>query len=102
MSVAAQAQVDIGTLIVRTPDIRQGRPRVSGTGVTVRRIVTWYKLGLIPEEIARRIGHLSLAQVHAALAYYHSNKDEIDGDLAEEEAAADKLEREHDLRPGRV
>lgn len=30
--------VDIGTLIVRTPDIRGGRPRIAGTGVTVRRI----------------------------------------------------------------
>jgi len=27
----------------------------------------------MPEEIAERIGHLSLAQVYAALAYYHAN-----------------------------
>ena len=37
---------DIGTLIVRSPDIRGGRPRIAGTGVTVRRIASWYKLGL--------------------------------------------------------
>ena len=43
---------DIGSLIVRTPEIRGGRPRIAGTGVTVRRIVGWYKLGLSPEEIA--------------------------------------------------
>lgn len=55
---------DIGTLIVRTPEIRGGRPRIAGTGVTV-----WYKLGLSPEEIGDRIGHLSPAQVYAALAY---------------------------------
>jgi hypothetical protein len=35
-------------------------------------------MGLIPEEIARKFGHLSLAQVHAALAYYHANKAEIE------------------------
>src|SRR5215831_5829362 len=37
---------DIGSLIVRSDDIRGGRPRVAGTGVTVRRIVGWYKQGL--------------------------------------------------------
>ena len=87
--------VDIGTLITRTPDVRGGRPRVAGTGVTVRRIVGWYKLGLTPQEIASRIGHLSLAQVHAALAYYHANQDEIEADIAAEEAEADRLEHEH-------
>jgi uncharacterized protein (DUF433 family) len=90
--------IDIGSLIVKTPEIRGGRPRIAGTGITVRRIVGWYKLGSIPEEIARRIGHISLAQVHAALAYYHANKEEIETDLAEEEAAAERLEREHYLQ----
>ena len=37
---------DVGSLIVRSEDIRGGRPRVAGTGVTVRRIVGWYKQGL--------------------------------------------------------
>ena len=88
---------DIGTLIVRSPEIRGGRPRIAGTGVTVRRIVGWYKLGLTPEEIADRIGHLSLAQVHAALAYYHANREEIETDIAVEDIEADHLEREHFL-----
>ncbi len=41
-------------------------------------------MGLIPEEIARKFGHLSLAQVHAALACYHANQAEIDADLESE------------------
>jgi uncharacterized protein (DUF433 family) len=86
--------VDIGTLIVRTPDIHGGRPRITGTGVTVRRIVGWYKLGLSPEEIADEFGHLSLAAVHAALAYYHANRDAVEADLAAEEAEADRLDQE--------
>jgi uncharacterized protein (DUF433 family) len=61
---------DIGTLITRTAEIRGGRPRIAGTGVTVQRIVGWTKLGLTPEEIVAEIGHVTLAQVHAALAYY--------------------------------
>jgi len=88
--------VEVGTLIVRTPEVRGGRPRIAGTGVTVRRIVGWYKLGLSPEEIADRIGYLSLAQVHAALAYYHANREEIEADIAaEEEVVAEQLEHQH-------
>ncbi|MCB0213148.1 MAG: DUF433 domain-containing protein [Anaerolineae bacterium] len=80
--------VDIGTLITASADVRQGRPHIAGTGVTIHRIVGWYKLGLSPEEIANRIGHLSLAQVHAALAYYHANQATIEADIAAEEAEA--------------
>lgn len=87
--------VEVGTLIVRTPEVRGGRPRIAGTGVTVRRIVGWYKLGLSPEEIVVEIPHLTLAQVHAALAYYHANREEIEQDIAEEEAVAEQLEQQH-------
>lgn len=83
---------DIGPLIVRSDDIRGGRPRIAGTGVTVRRIVGWYKQGLSPEEIATEVPHLSLAQVYAALTYYHANRDEIEADIAAEDAAAENLE----------
>lgn len=86
---------DIGTLIVRSPDIRGGRPRIAGTGVTVRRIVSWYKLGLSPEEIADEFGHLTLAQVYGALAYYHANREEIEADLAAEETEIERLEQQH-------
>jgi uncharacterized protein (DUF433 family) len=60
--------IEIGTLIVLNPKIRGGRPKIVGTGLTVRRIVGWFKMGMSPEEIAVEYPHLSLAQVHAALA----------------------------------
>ncbi len=82
---------DIGTLIVRTPEIWGGRPRIAGTGVTVRRVVVWYKLGLEPEEIAERVGHLSLAQIYAALTYYHANQVEIVSDIQAEAVEAEQL-----------
>lgn len=88
---------DIGNLIVRVPEIRGGRPILTGTGVTVHRIVGWYKLGLSPEEIANQFGHLSLAQVHAALTYYHANHDEIEAEIAAEEDEGDRLAEEHYL-----
>ena len=74
---------DIGTLIAQTPGICGGRPRIAGTGVSIRRIVGWYKMGFSPEEIADQYGHLNLAQVHAALAYYHANRDQMEYDRLE-------------------
>lgn len=89
------AVLDIGTLITRSPEIREGRPRIAGTGVTVHRIVGWYKLGLSPEEIAANFGHLSLAQVYAALTHYHLNREEIETYLASEEADYERLAAQH-------
>lgn len=90
-----RVSTEIGTLIVRSPDVRGGRPRIAGTGVTVQRVVGWYKLGLSPEEIADQIGHLTLAQVYAALTYYHANREEIEAALATEEAEAAALAQQH-------
>ena len=92
-----ETTVDIGTLIASSPEIRDGRPRIAGTGVTVQRVVGWYKLGLTPEEIADEIGHLSLAQVYAALAYYHANQDECEAAIAADAQEAAALETEHRL-----
>jgi uncharacterized protein (DUF433 family) len=93
--MATAAAVEIGTLIEVDPEIRAGRPCLAGTGVSVHRVVGWYKLGLTPEEIADRIGHLSLAQVHAALTYYHANQRQIDEEIAADDAEAEALERQH-------
>lgn len=86
---------DIGILITQEPGIHGGRPVIAETGVTVQRIVVWHKLGLIPEEIAERIGYLSLAQVYAALAYYHANREAVESEIAAEDAEYEKLAREH-------
>lgn len=93
--------VEIGTLLDRDPGIRAGRPKIAGTGVTVMRIAGWYKAGFTPEEIAAQYGHLSLAQVHAALAYYHANPQEIEADLADEAAFAEIIKNQHELQPSK-
>ena|SRR5450631_2704838 len=85
---------EIGTLIDRDPKIRGGRPKIAGTGLTVSRIAGWYKMGMTPEEIALEYPRLTLAQVHAALTYYHVNRDEIETDLAQEEATYLLLEHQ--------
>jgi uncharacterized protein (DUF433 family) len=91
--MATTSPIDIGTLITRMPGVRGGRPCVAGTGVSVMRIAGWYKQGWIPEDIARRL-ELTLAQVHAALAYYHANQEEIEADLASETAEYERLKKE--------
>jgi uncharacterized protein (DUF433 family) len=91
---------DIGTFITQTPGVCGGRPTIAGTGVSVRRVAGWYKMGRSPEEIADQYGHLNLAQVHAALAYYHANRNELDAELAEEEAEYDRLAAAHKSAQG--
>ncbi len=92
---------EIGTLIDRDPKIRGGRPKIAGTGLTVNRIVGWYKMGMTPEEIALEYPHLTLAQVHAALAYYHANRPEIEADIPQEEVAAAQWEHQLVKQPPR-
>lgn len=86
------AVTDIGKLIAQSPGVCGGRPRIAGTGVSVGRIVGWYKLGETAEEIADQYEQLNLAQVYAALAYYHANRGEVEADLAKEGAEYDRLE----------
>lgn len=93
--MSAPATVEIGSLIDRTAGIKGGTPHIAGTGVTVRTIVRWHRSGLTPEEISIRVGHISLSQVHAALAFYYANQDALDREMTAEEAESDKLEREH-------
>ncbi len=40
-------------------------------------------------------GHITLAQVHAALAFYLANRGAVDAEIASQTAEADRLEREH-------
>ncbi len=87
--------MDIGTLVTRTPGLHGGAPHIAGKGITVRRIATWYKRGLNAEEICDRIGHLTLAETYAALAYYHANTEEIEADLTDQAVAAEQLEKFH-------
>ena len=73
------------TFITRDPKIRKGRPHIAGTGVTVMRIAGWHQMGCSPQEIAeQKYGHISLAQVYAALSFYYAHQNEIDADIAEE------------------
>src|SRR6266478_3456989 len=77
---------ELGSMIVRTPNIIGGKPHIRGHRVGVHRVAGWWKLGRSIEEIAQELPTLSSAEIFAALAYYHLNKGEIDGYLEDERA----------------
>ena len=77
---------EFDSLIVKTPGVLGGRPRIRGHRVAVHRIAGWWQLGLSIEEIVEKHSTLGLAEIHAALAYHHLHPAEIDGYLAEERA----------------
>lgn len=82
----------MGEHVEVTPGTAGGRPRIAGHRVRVQDIVVWHDLlGLSPEEIVERNTGLGLADVYAALAYYHDHGDEIRRHMEEDDALADAL-----------
>ena len=92
--------VEIGSIIVRNEKVRGGKPHIAGTGITVHRLVRWYKQGFTAEQIADEYAHVSLAQIYAALSYYHANQADIEKELSEEDAEIERLERTRSISPG--
>jgi uncharacterized protein (DUF433 family) len=88
---------DIGTLITRSPDACGGRPRIAGTRFSVQQAAVLAKEGLTVEEIVKEYDSLTIAQVHAALAYYYANQAEIETYLSEEAAEYDRLLTQQNL-----
>ena len=73
------------------PWIAGGKPRVAGHRITVKDIAIWHeRLGRSADEIAAEYG-LTLAAVHAALAYYFDHRAEIDQAIEEGDAFAEAL-----------
>jgi uncharacterized protein (DUF433 family) len=89
-------------LIVANPEVRGGRPCIAGTGLRVTDIVmaSIYQLQT-PDELAVGFG-ISLAQVHAALAYYYEHQSTLDEDIRVQIATSDALREQfiaNDNRP---
>jgi uncharacterized protein (DUF433 family) len=43
------------------------------------------------EEIKRQHPHLTMGQIHAALAYYHDHREALDADIAQQLADVDRI-----------
>jgi uncharacterized protein (DUF433 family) len=74
-----------------TPGTCGGKPRITGHRITVQNIVIWHEqMGMSPDEIAATYPTITLADVHAALAYYYDHREEIRARMkADEEFVAE-------------
>src|SRR3974390_3481423 len=89
---APESAPDPECLIVKTPGVCGGQPRIAGTRIKVKHIYTWVeRMGMTPAQVVAEYPHLTMAQVHAALAYYWSHRDEIHQDLENEEKLVAEL-----------
>ncbi|MBC6476701.1 MAG: DUF433 domain-containing protein [Hormoscilla sp. GM7CHS1pb] len=100
--------INIGTMIVSTPGTCGSFPemptlgvgnlgnemRIAGTRMSVPTLIVDYRAGMSPEKIVEEFPHLTLAQVDAALAYYHANKDRIEADIVKYYSECDRLSSE--------
>ena len=60
----------------------------------MQHIAQWcVRLGQSPDEVAEQ-HQLSLAEVHAALAYYFDHREEIDRTIADDEAFVESIRRQ--------
>ncbi|MCH7751416.1 MAG: DUF433 domain-containing protein [Planctomycetes bacterium] len=73
-------------------DPSTGKPCIAGTGIRVWDIYVLHeRQGRMPDEIVAAYPHVTLADVHAALAYYWDNKDEIDRQMKEADEFIEQL-----------
>lgn len=73
--------------IIATPGTCGGKPRIAGSRIRVKDVVIWHeRQGMTPAEIVSRWPHLTLASIYAALAYYHDHREELNAEIATDEA----------------
>jgi len=80
-------------------DVSGEAPTIDGTTMKVVELVMAQRAhGWSPEELHFQYPHLSMAQVHAALAYYWDHRAEIDADIERRRRFAEqaRLELEHE------
>jgi uncharacterized protein (DUF433 family) len=86
-STSETAHSIIGTHIVTTVGVCGGQPRIANTRIRVQDIYVWHELrGQSPEEIVADFPQLTLADVHAALAFYYDNSALIQCHMKEADA----------------
>ena len=77
--------------VTATSGVCGGKPCVAGTRIRVWDIASLAQAGHAPDEILAHYPSLTLADVHAALAYYYDNRDEIERSAAADLRFAEEL-----------
>lgn len=86
--------VQLDTMLEQSSDICGGHLCIAGTRITVHQIAALDKQGQTAQTIVENCPYLTYAQVYAALAYYHANREQIDAELTDEEQEYDRLKRD--------
>jgi uncharacterized protein (DUF433 family) len=69
-----------------------GKPHILGHRIKVKHVAIWHEQqGMTPTEIVTTYPTITLAQVHAALAYYYDHRDEIHAEIEEERRFVEEL-----------
>ena len=77
-----------------------GKPCVAGTRIRVWDIYVHHEVrGMTPDEITAQYPELSLADVHAAMAYYWDNREAIDKQMKDADEFVDQLKAATGLGP---
>ncbi|WLT37387.1 DUF433 domain-containing protein [Synechocystis sp. B12] len=75
-----------------TPGTCGGKPRIAGHRITVQDIVIWHeRMGLSPDEIVYHHPSITLADVYAALSYYHDHLEEIRQGIIDDKIFAEEM-----------
>ncbi len=75
-----------------TPGICGGRPRIDGHRIQVEDVAIWHeRMGMSADQIVSEYPSITLADVHAALAYYYENRERIDADIDAAKRYADEM-----------
>lgn len=78
--------------IAVTPRVCGGKPRIAGHRIRVLDVALWHeRCGWTPDEIVAHFPQLTLADIHAALAYYWDHRETVLADIAAEEQLAEAL-----------
>jgi uncharacterized protein (DUF433 family) len=76
-----------------SPNVMGGKPHIAGHRISVQDVATWHnELGYSAEKIANDY-NLSLADVYAALAYYHDHREEIDKSIKDGEKLVEEMKK---------
>ena len=78
----------------------RGMVRIAGTRITLDTIVGAYNRGDTPDEIAYGFPSLSLADVHAVIAYYLRHREVVDAYIGENHRKAQEMLREYEAKFG--
>ena len=81
------------THIEAKPDVCGGKPCIAGTRIRVWDVHVWHDLqGKSPAEIATEFPQITVADIYAALTYFHDHRAEIQAQMEADREFSDTLQ----------